>query len=454
MIRGMIVENKGQIILSSQLLERLGIEPQPIVVVRVGNKVVQAKMKVRGSSKNWYILSPDLLAAFHMKGKKNLHLRFDQDNKMLHLGPTIGILTLSLPNREEFEPKSQQAELIMLSHIGRKLSGQYFIFTPGSINWNSETVRGFNYRQLTPERGVWVSALYPLPDVVYDRIASRRGENREMIKRTKDKLKTLPYSKYFNPSFLNKWSVHQVLVNNNDLHPYLPETCDFNQINLEEMLQKYTTLYLKPSNGSLGIGIIKVRTDSRGTLHYRVHRSMNSNGQAEDAHDLIKKTETIRKKHKYIIQQGLTLDTYHGCPFDLRIIFQKNARGEWQISKLFARVAAPGSIVANLSRGGKVETSRRVLRHIFKTRENVQDKNREIKQLCLMVASTLEDTGQDIFGELGLDLGIDKNGHPWLLEVNSKPRKTTESEYSQAIARSTFRRPLQYAAYLAGFPKL
>ncbi|MDD3894034.1 MAG: hypothetical protein PHU36_03325, partial [Syntrophomonadaceae bacterium] len=57
-----------------------------------------------------------------------------------------------------------------------------------------------------------------------------------------------------------------------------------------------------------------------------------------------------------------------------------------------------------------------------------------------------------IYGELGLDVGIDKNGALWLIEVNSKPRKTTESEYSTAVMRKTFKRPLEFASYLAGFP--
>ncbi|HWP98307.1 MAG TPA: YheC/YheD family protein [Syntrophomonadaceae bacterium] len=445
------MEKKGKIILSSKMAERLGVPPESSVTVRVGQKIIQAKMEIRSSQHKWYSLSPDLASVLHMH-KRHLHIRYDEQSNMIHLGPTIGILTLSLPNREEYEPKSLQAELIMLSQIGRRMSGQCFIFTPGSINWSSKTTKGYYYRALTPERGVWASAVYPLPDVVYDRISSRRTENRSGIKNVKERLKSLPYLKYFNPSFLNKWNVHQLLIKNPELHPYLPETRNLNLENLETMLERHKVLYLKPSNGSLGIGIIKVWIDERGTLHFKVHRT-TQRVQAGSAQEVLKKTAGIRKKHNYIVQQGLRLDTFKGCPFDLRIIFQKNSTGEWKVSKLFARVASPGSIVANLSRGGKVETSRRVLQHLFVKREKVREKNAQIKNLCLMVATTLEKSSHDLYGELGLDLGIDKNGHPWLLEVNSKPRKTTESDYSQAIARNTFRRPLQYAAYLAGFTK-
>lgn len=81
----------------------------------------------------------------------------------------------------------------------------------------------------------------------------------------------------------------------------------------------------------------------------------------------------------------------------------------------------------------------------------VEEKNLQIKQLCQQVAETLEKASRANYGELGLDIGLDKNGSPWLIEVNSKPRKTTESEVSQVIVKNTFRRPLEYSAYLAGF---
>jgi len=71
--------------------------------------------------------------------------------------------------------------------------------------------------------------------------------------------------------------------------------------------------------------------------------------------------------------------------------------------------------------------------------------------MCHMVATTLEAEGHCIYGELGLDIGIDNDNFPWLIEVNSKPRKRTKTRFSQRIVRNSFKRPLEYAIYLAGF---
>lgn len=55
-------------------------------------------------------------------------------------------------------------------------------------------------------------------------------------------------------------------------------------------------------------------------------------------------------------------------------------------------------------------------------------------------------------GELGLDLGVDRTGRIWLLEVNSRPWRTVNPERgSIARTRLALLRPLAYARCLAGF---
>lgn len=444
------METKGKIILAPSLAGKLMVPPgQKFIRVRAGAIIVNAELVVGNGKRSSYILSPELRQALYINKRKSLPVRYQPEDNMIHFGPTIGVLSSGLPNRPKYDPKSLQAELIMLSQVGRKIPGQVYVFTPGSIDWGKLTVRGCNYVTSKSGKGYWISGIYPLPDVVYDRIGSRIGEGREKTRYMKARLKRLPYLRYFNPAFLNKWKVHQILNSHPGLKPYLPQTRILNEVNLELLLSMYPEVYLKPANGSLGSGIIKVKTLPSGMLQYISYGGGRRRGQAENAADLMKRTREFRQDRSYIVQQGLNLATYKGCKFDLRIIYQKNSKGEWQIGKKFARVAPPGSAVANMARGGEAVPSRRVFNAIF-TKEQIEGKNREIKELCFKVANTMEKSG-DLWGELGLDLGIDTNGRPWLIEVNSKPRKTTETEYSQSIMKNTFRRPLEYATFLAGF---
>jgi glutathione synthase/RimK-type ligase-like ATP-grasp enzyme len=217
------------------------------------------------------------------------------------------------------------------------------------------------------------------------------------------------------------------------------------------MLQNYHEIYLKPSNGSLGRGIIKANINSEGKIKFIAYGWQKIMGSAENPQELLKKTCKYRKGKAYIVQQGLNLATYKGCPFDIRIIYQKNKRDEWQIAKKFIRVAPQGSSISNLSSGGRAEKARSVFDDIYKEKELIDDKNSQLNNLCLIVASTLEKFSKQIYGELGLDIGLDETGHPWLIEVNSKPRKSTQTNFSPKIVRNSFKRPLEYAIFLAGF---
>ncbi len=446
------MKTAGSISISRNLVNKLGIDVQPSITVRVGSLKVKSKLTIFDNGKKGYALSPELVQALHIKKSKGMKIRYQAEEKMLHLGPTIGILATLIPgsNREELDPRSLQAELIYLSIVSKAIPGQVYIFTPGSINWANHTCRCYVYHQLSQNRGRWESSIYQLPDVVYDRIHSRSAEARNNVQYAKNRLMNLPYLHYFNPHYLNKWNVHQMLLANPTLIRYLPETQQLDNNNLEEMLKKYRVLYMKPSNGSLGKGIIKVAAD-KGRLKYVAYRGRHIRNQASNPAELLRKTKKQRDERHYIVQRGLDLARYKGSPFDLRIIYQKTGPGEWMISKKFCRIAPKGSSISNLSSGGRVEKSSKVMHHLFKKEDLIKSKNEEIRLLCKMVASTLENVSNSTFGELGMDIGIDRKGHLYLIEVNSKPRKTTESIFSPAIVKNTFKRPLAYATYLSGF---
>jgi glutathione synthase/RimK-type ligase-like ATP-grasp enzyme len=439
-----------EIYLSRKLMEQNNIPPLDMIEVRTGSIVVWSRVRTRENSEG-FAISPDLARALSLKGSGKLRLRYEPEENRIHLGPVIGILAAALPNRsrlDDMEPTSLQAELIYLSRIGKGMRALVYIFLPSGINWNDKTVKGYNYR----DRGGWESSQYPLPDVVYNRIASRKSEIKESVQSTLQRLAELEYCQVFNPSYLNKWQVCETLRQNPGLIPHLPETRRLNEENLSYMMGRYGELYLKPSNGSLGIGIIKVRKQADSTFKYTVYSRGRINSNCNSANQLLRKTSAYRKGKPYIVQQGLDLSRYHGSVFDLRVIFQKNGQGEWQIAKKFARVAPGKSSISNLSRGGRVITSRVLMKSLFKRKALIEEKNCRIKELCLKVASTLDKLSLGNFGELGFDIGIDKKGWLWLIEVNSKPRKTTSTVSSKLVMRNTFKRPLEYGSYLAGFP--
>lgn len=442
-----------RITINSRLYNKMQLKPEDKIIVRAGMISAKSHLDIVSDLPQPFKLSADLAKYLHVKPDHRLQIRYDADKNTLHIGPYIGILVNGLPNRSEYDPKSLQAELIYLSEIGNKMAAEIFIFTPACIDWPSKTTRGYKYRRTTDYNGIWIESRYPLPDVIYDRFPSRAIEARKNIKSARQKLMKLENMKYFNPSFLNKWRVYKLLIDNEDLSLYLPQTKPLNTENLSEMFERHKTVFIKPSNGSLGKGIVKAwKNNDTGIIHGIIGCRRVRHIKVNTVNEFLKKIQSITKNKPYIVQEGINLIKYQHANFDIRIIFQKNGRGEWLISKKFVRIAAPGSSISNLSSGGRIERSVVVLKQIFQyDKDLINEKNQEMLKLCEMVAHTLEANSGKVFGELGLDIGIDKKGQLWLIEVNSKPRKTTQSEMSQRIVYNTFSRPLAYAVYLAGF---
>lgn len=83
----------------------------------------------------------------------------------------------------------------------------------------------------------------------------------------------------------------------------------------------------------------------------------------------------------------------------------------------------------------------------------VEQRNRakaQIRRLSRQVVDALEQGSGRTFGELGIDLGLDTSGKVWIIEVNSKPRKTPTTEKGrQDLVDLSFERPMRYAIYLA-----
>ncbi|HCC32454.1 MAG TPA: hypothetical protein DEQ28_00890, partial [Clostridiales bacterium] len=75
-----------------------------------------------------------------------------------------------------------------------------------------------------------------------------------------------------------------------------------------------------------------------------------------------------------------------------------------------------------------------------------------VRNTALTITPLIEAALGMTLGELGLDLGVDRTGRIWLLEVNSRPWRTVNPERgSIARTRLALLRPLAYARCLAGF---
>lgn len=198
---------------------------------------------------------------------------------------------------------------------------------------------------------------------------------------------------------------------------YLPETQLFTPEALWEYTEKYTRVMLKPSGGGGGVGIIQVTalSDDR----YLVH-SGNWRRVVKGKEQTLLFVRSLFRPKQYLLQPKIPLANIDGRPFDVRVMIQR--RGEkrpWIVTGWLAKLAGPGFVVTNVARSrGKVLPLNTAIR--LSGIEAPPHLLEEVREVAMAVANRLG-KAYPTLREIGLDLGIDIDGKPWVIEANFRP---------------------------------
>ncbi|MNZ54150.1 Endospore coat-associated protein YheD [compost metagenome] len=156
----------------------------------------------------------------------------------------------------------------------------------------------------------------------------------------------------------------------------------------------------------------------------------------------------ITSRQTYIVQPYLELSGEDGKPFDVRVLLQKDGSGSWSLTGMAVRCGQEGSLTSNLHGGGGALPAQSMLESKFGAQkaEHLQERIHTIsKQAAIRLESRY---GR--LAELGLDYGIEPSGRIWLIEVNSKPGRSSFRIISDLKAeQQSIEKPLQYARYLS-----
>lgn len=437
-------ESGQSILLSRAGARALQLRAGDSVVLRCGQSAVEAVRVLVSDSvgKHMAYASRELLRALPLPAPIRIKMQRTEDGA-LRLGPIVTILARRTRSRSQ-RFMNQTPYFAALVRTGRRLAVPTFVLTPGGIDWERKRAVAWN---VGPSG--WTRVAIPLPDVVYDRVQTRKLDLLPLTREVKERLAQYEGIKMFNTGFLDKWETHKALSAPETEH-LLPETKLLSgRSDIMDFARRHRTVYVKPAGGSLGKGIYVIQRSARGryrVIHYGSTRVRHLRNLRTPAF-VWRRLQRRRQKRRYVVQQGISFARYRRRRFDLRLLLQKTGDGEWVVSAAYARVAPPGSLRANLDAGGKALRCSRVLRQIF-GRRGPRVQNR-VLQAGLAVARTIEAATPGTVGELGIDIGVDRSGRPWVIEANSKPIRQMEGPRKRLIL--TLRRPLLYANRLAGF---
>ena len=432
-------KNKDVIQMSAQLFKQLHLNRHSEINISIGRKTIPAIIQIEDLPDNTIHFSEDFMEAFHLPIQP---LKFQamiiNESQTLKLGPVAALLTDSIENQDN-GPKFRSIHLFceeLQQGICEK-GGFFFVFS----------YKQFLSQGYYMEDGKWKAAQLPVPDVIYNRIHSRALEFKKEFKHFRQKVDQLLIP-FFNDRFLSKWEVYEHLKHERNVDSYLPNTKLFSKDHFIDLAQKYDTLFLKPIHGSQGRNIIKINRDP--DFHYSFETSIKTLPVKKDAsfslEELFLLIKPLIHNRFYIIQQGISLMSYQSSSMDFRVLCHQNQDNIWRVTSTVARISANQEFVSNLARGGTLTRPLNALRTCFSDKKSIEVLA-QMKELALVTASIISRNSQGIIGELGIDIGVDQEGKPWLIEVNSKPSKNFED--GLAKIRPSAKAIIQFCTILA-----
>jgi len=347
---------------------------------------------------------------------------------------TFGIMTLSM--------ESEHSYINEIARLAESCEMEVFRFVPSNINPHTLLVKGQKFDLNT--KG-WQDKELPIPSIIYDRCFYGDDEHSKQCLPIVSWLKNRNDITFLGYGLPNKLELYNA-VKNTALSSYLPSSQSVSDSGIVlNQLTVMKKIILKPINGSQGYGIYYVKKNDK-TFHVKTEKQKKIISRIfPNEAKLIQWLKPLLKQRSYLLQPYLELSNDELQPFDIRFLLQKNELGLWGERGRGIRTGSTGGILSNLSAGGSVITFTDWLSSLPPAKgEYIRQ---EIDYILSKLPAILEKEFMPLF-EIGVDIGIAKNGSIWILDINSKPGRKVVLHTRPDLQETLYLAPLLYGKYL------
>jgi len=460
------------------------LDPPREVLVRAGERELRASVKTTHSGSEdscppgWAYgetlaarpgptLSPELLLPPDFSCRSRLEVRRTASaspvSPVLKIGPVLSILAPDYGGPQRFGIETDRFKEIVKAAEARGVLA--YVFFPESSG-HEDCVLGWLWR----ERRGWVRAELPVPDVVYDRYIPDVLPGGSIRDVSREFQEAHPWVRFINSlefvrACRDKLAAYSILSQDPLLREHLPETESVRsagQAALFASKRLRTFMKLRGGTGSRGLVVIENLGERGrdGGGSYRVvslekdgtTSEMMVSGPGENALESLLARWVSHDgppgvgAAEYIVQQGIDLadGPETGQTFEVRVVCQKGGAGVWLRTGMVCRVGGSmGRFI--IPRRESHARAGEVLERVFPGRSEAIKE--EIRGMARRVPRVLE-LGSSRGGEVSVDFGIDKQGKPWIIEVNSKPATLFRDIAAFGLRQLSLARVVNYAIAL------
>lgn len=244
--------------------------------------------------------------------------------------------------------------------------------------------------------------------------------------------------------------VHRLLWSTPHLKAYLPAAMPLTSGSLRRMMSRHPDLILKPIRGSVGHGVMRLRHAPAFGWELTYASPLGKwNTVRLNRGELPSWMRRMFRRTPYLVQERIPLAEYEGRPIDLRITVQRGGGGEWGVTGRFAKIAAAGSFVCNIAKGGEAWPAEELLSKALPERV-VPSALAHVENLALAISRYLGARLPHL-ADLGLDIGLTASGRPYFIECNGRDQRYGFRKAGlPEVWKDTYRQPMAYAGFLLG----
>lgn len=384
------------------------------------------------------MISSSLLKKLHIPMDLTYQLKISNDKVII--GPSIGLL-LGEKN-QLYNPTYMEKYSDRLREY-EKFGGLVIAFSTRSIDWDEKVVYGMLY---DPTQKKWRYDSAPIPAALYRR---NFHQNLERI----NQLFEMTNKNLFNSHYFKKSDLI-LLKDEREIRNHVPTTHLLKKLDdLIEFVQDRERIILKPISLSRGRGIFTLEKNQKPAEGYILYEHQNEFllrhllPDTRALEEMLMKLNLLNKQ--YLYQTYIPLLRINNRPLDVRVVMQKYDIKSWKCSGIECRVAGENEILTNIARGGEAMTLEEVVSGsgIDQSYDKIYE---SVINLCQKFCNLI-DRKDEHYAEFGLDIGLDQEGYPWIIEANIFPSFKGFKEMDYEMYLRIRSQPIFYAIHLQGF---